>query len=144
MLFVNFPLPLIFFLCMLLLLVWLICVLACFSFCLSFIDSLCFLDLVDFPFPFREIFDYNIFKYFLRLFLFFLLESYNLNVGMYNVVPEVCKTVLNSFRSLFCSIAVIYTILSSSSFICSVSVIPLLIPSSLFFHFSYCVAHHWL
>ena len=70
------------------------------------------------------------------LFLFFICDPYNLNVGALNVVPEVSETVLISFHlfSLFCSTTVISTILSSSLLICSsASVILLLIPSSVFF-----------
>ena len=51
----------------------------------------------------REVFKYNLFKYFLRpfLFLFFLWDPSNSNVGAFNVVPEVSATVLNSFHSFF-------------------------------------------
>ena len=49
------------------------------------------------------------------------------------------------FFSLFCSSAVISTILSSSSLTCSsASVFLLLIPFSIFLIFSYCVAYHCL
>ena len=67
-------------------------------------ESLCFLDLMDYFFSHvREVFDYNLFKYFLRhfLFLFFFYDSYNFNVGVFNVVPEVSETVLNSFHFFF-------------------------------------------
>ena len=67
-------------------------------------DSLCFLDLIDyFLSHIREVFNYNLFKYSLRHFLFLFLfgDPYNLNVGVFNVVPEVSETVLNSFNSLF-------------------------------------------
>ena len=49
----------------------------------------------------REVFNYNLFKYFLSpfLFLFFFCDAYNSNVGAFNVVPEVSDTVLNSFHS---------------------------------------------
>ena len=63
-------------------------------------DSLGFLDLTDyFLSHVREVFDYNLFKYFLRpfLFLFFFWDPYSFNVGAFNVVPEVSETVLNSF-----------------------------------------------
>ena len=68
----------------------------------------------------REVFNYNLFKYFLSsfLFLFFFWDPYNSNVGVFNVVTEVSETVLNSFLfSLFCSVVVIATILSSRSLI---------------------------
>ena len=52
----------------------------------------------------REVFDYNLFRCFLRpfLFLFFFWDPYNSNVGEFNVVPEVSETVLNSFHCFFC------------------------------------------
>ena len=51
----------------------------------------------------REVFDYNLFKYFLRPFhfLFLFWDPYNLNVGAFTVVPDVPETVLNSFHSFF-------------------------------------------
>ena len=66
--------------------------------------SLCFLDLIDYFLSIvREVFNYNLFKYFLRhfLFLFFFWDPYNSNVDAFNVVPEVSETVLNSFHSFF-------------------------------------------
>ena len=76
----------------------------------------------------------TIFKYFLRpfLFLFFFWDPYNLNAGAFNIVPDVSETVLILFIlfSLFCSVVVISTILSSKSLIySSASNILLLIPS---------------
>ena len=63
-------------------------------------------------------------------FLFFFWDPYNSNVGAFNVAPDVCETVLNSFYSLFCSVVVISIILSSRSLThSSASVILLLIPS---------------
>ena len=61
-----------------------------------------------FPFPFWEVFDYNLLKYFIIpfLFYFFFWDTYNSNVGAFNVVPEVSETVFHSFHSyvfiLFC------------------------------------------
>lgn len=84
----------------------------------------------------REFFGYYLFKYFLGPFpsLFYFWGPYNTNVGAMNVIPEVSETILSSFHSLFCSLAVISTNLSSSSFICCpASCILLLIPSSVFF-----------
>ena len=54
-------------------------------------DSLCFLDLVDyFLYYVWEVFSYYLFKYFLRSFLsLFSWDSYNMNVGAFNVVPEI-------------------------------------------------------
>ena len=110
-------------------------------FLLGFIlyGTLSFLDLGDiFLSHIREVFDYSLFKYFLRLFLFLF------NVGAFNVVPEVCENILISLHSLLCSMAVIAAILSFSSLICSsASFILLLVPSSVF-HVIYFVVRHWL
>ena len=59
-------------------------------------------------------------------------DPYNVNVGAFNVVPESLRLLhcFSLFFSIFCSVAVISTILSSGSFIYSASVILLLIPSS--------------
>ena len=75
-------------------------------FILEFIlyGTLHFLDLNDyFLSHIREVFNYNLFKYFLNpfLFLFFFWDPYNSNVGALNVVTEVSETVLNSFHSFF-------------------------------------------
>ena len=102
-------------------------------------DTLCFLDFIDyFLSHIKECFNYNLFQYFLRpfLFLFFFWDPYNLNVGVFNVVSEVSKTVLNSFHSffliLFCGSYFHYFIFQDT--ICfSVSVILLLIPCRDFF-----------
>ena len=82
---------------------------------------------------FSAIISSNIFfRFVLSLFSFW--DLYNANVGVFNVVSEVSYAVFISFHSfsIFCSMAVISTILSSRSFICSsTSVILLLIPSSI-------------
>ena len=75
-------------------------------FILGFIlyGTLRFLDLIDyFPFCFREVFNYNLFIYFVRrfLFLFLFCDPYYSNVGAFSVVPEVSETVPNSFHSFF-------------------------------------------
>ena len=75
-------------------------------FLLGFIlyGTLHFLELTDyFLSQIREVFNYNLFKYFLRpfLFLFFFWDPFNSNVDAFNVVPEVSETVLNSFHSFF-------------------------------------------
>ena len=80
----------------------------------------------------REVFNYNLFKYFLSSFLFlFFWDTYNSNVGAFNVVPEVSETVLKSFHSFFfillCSSYFHYFI--SRSLIRFLSVFLLLIPS---------------
>ena len=71
---------------------------------LSFLDlGNCFLSHV------MEVFRYYVFKYFLRLFpsLFSFWDPYNVNIGVFDFVPVVSKTVLVSFHSffflLFCS-----------------------------------------
>ena len=78
-------------------------------------DSLGFLDLGDYFLPhFREVFSYYLLKYFLMAFLFvFFWDSYDSNVGAFNIVPEVSEVVLISFNSFFFSVSFISTILSS-------------------------------
>ena len=74
----------------------------------------------------------SIFSQVLSLSLFSFWDPYNVNVGAFNVVPESLRLLhcFSLFFSIFCSVAVISTILSSGSFIYSASVILLLIPSS--------------
>ena len=66
-------------------------------------DSLCFLDLGNyFLSHVREVFNYNLFKYFLSPFLFlFFWDPYNSNVAAFSVVPEFSESVFNSFPSFF-------------------------------------------
>ena len=67
-------------------------------------DSLAFLDLGDYFFPhFKEVFNYYLLKDFLTpfLFVFFFWDSYDSNVGAFNIVPEVSEIVLISFNSFF-------------------------------------------
>jgi len=54
-------------------------------------------------FPVGELFNYNLFKnfLFLFLFLFFFWDPYNLNVGAFDMVPEISETVLSSFHSFY-------------------------------------------
>ena len=62
------------------------------------------MDLGDYFFPhFREVFNYYLLKYFLMVFLFvfFFWDFYDLNVGSFNIVPEVSEIVLISFNSFF-------------------------------------------
>ena len=85
-------------------------------------NSLCLLDLIDyFLFHVGEIFNYNLFQNFLTPFLFpfFFWDPYNSNIGAFDIIPEVSETILRSFTlfTLFCSLEVISTILSSSSLI---------------------------
>ena len=81
-----------------------------------FWGSLGFLDLGDYFLPhFREVFNYYLLKYFLMVFLFvFFWDSYDLNVGAFNIVPEVSEVVLISLNSFFLSDSFISTILSST------------------------------
>ena len=88
--------------------------------------SLGFLDLGGYFLPhFREVFNYYLLKYFLMDFLFglFFWDSYDANVGAFNIVPEVSEVVLISFNSFsfFLSASLISTILSSSSLISCLS-----------------------
>ena len=57
-------------------------------------------------FPFtklRKVFGFNLFKYFLRpfLFLFSFWDPYNANIGAFNAVLEISETVFISFHSFF-------------------------------------------
>ena len=120
------------------LLIWLICVLGCFARVYPVWDSLGYLDLGDYFLPhFREVFNYYLLKYFLMVFLFvfFFWDSYDSNVGAFNIVPEVSEIVLISFHSFFffLSVSFISTILSSTSLILSSGfVILLFVPSRVF------------
>ena len=61
------------------------------------LDSLGFLDLGDYSFPqIREVFSYYLLKYFLMtfVFVFFLWDSYDSNVEVFNIVPEASEVVL--------------------------------------------------
>ena len=72
-------------------------------------DSLGFLNLGYYFLPhFKEVFNYYLLKYFFMafLFVFFILDSYDLNVGVFNIVPEVSEVVI-SFNSFF-SLCFIY------------------------------------
>jgi len=67
-------------------------------------DSLGILDLGGYFLPhFREVFNYYFLKYFLMpfLFVFFFWDSYDSNVGAFNIVPDVSEVVLISFNSFF-------------------------------------------
>ena len=77
-------------------------------------DSLGFLDLGDYLLPHvREVFNYYLLRYFLMVFLFvfFFWDSYNLNVGAFNIVPEVSDLVLISFHSFFFFSSLIHLLL---------------------------------
>ena len=67
--------------------------------CLRFIlfGTLGFLNLGGYFLPhFREVFDYYLLQYFLMafLFVFFLWDSYDSNVEVFNIVPEASEVVL--------------------------------------------------
>ena len=100
--------------------------------------TLGFLDLGGYFLPhFRKVFNYYLLKYFLTAFLFvFFWDSYDSNVGAFNIVPEVSEVVLISFNSFFSfslSASFISTILSSTSLILSSAyVVLLLVPSRVF------------
>ena len=68
-------------------------------------DSLGFLDLSGYFLPhFRKVFKYYLLKYFLMpffFFVFFFWDSYDSNVGAFNIVPEVSEIILISFNSFF-------------------------------------------
>ena len=68
------------------------------------VSGLTFRSLIHFEFIFvygvRKCFNYYLLKYFLMAFLFvFFWDSYDLNVGAFNIVPEVSEVVLISFNS---------------------------------------------
>ena len=67
-------------------------------------DSLGFLDLGDYFLPhFREVFNYYLLKYFPMafLFVFFFWDSYDSNVGAFDILPEFSEAVLISFNIFF-------------------------------------------
>ena len=98
-------------------------------------DSLCFLDLINyFLSHIREVFNYNLFKYFLRAYFF----SSSSGTPIIRMLVHLMlsqrslrvSSIIFILFSLFCSAVVISTILSYTSLIhSSASVILLLIPS---------------
>ena len=109
----------------------------CFSLDLSYMGLSALPGLDYFLTHMKEVFNYNLFKYFLSpfLFLFFFWDPYNSNVGVFHVVQRSLRlsSILFILFSLFCSAVVISTLLSSTSLIrSSASVILLLIPSRQF------------
>ena len=99
-------------------------------------ETLCFLYLSGyFLFHVREVFNYNLFKYFLRFFLFlFFWNPYDSNVALiFPIHLWVYPQFFSFFFSLFYSSAVISISLFSSSLIhSSASIILLMIPSRVF------------
>ena len=61
------------------------------------------LGLDYFLFHVGEIFNHNLFKNFLISFLFLFLfwDPYNLNVGVFDIVPEISEIILSSFHSFY-------------------------------------------
>ena len=103
-----------------------------------FWNSLGFLNFGDYFLPhLRDVFNYYLLKYFLMafLFVFFFWDSYDSNVGAFNIVQRSLR--LSSFLLILFSFSLsasfISTILSSTSFILSsASVILLLVPCRAF------------
>ena len=111
-------------------------------------DSLVFLNFGGyFLHPFREVFSYYLLKYFLMAFLFaFFWDSYDSNVGAFNIVPEVSEVVLISFDTFFLFSSLLHLFL------------PFYLPHHLSyfllqlfycwfppecFCLSYCIIHYW-
>ena len=68
-------------------------------------DSLGFLYLGDYFLPhFREVFNYYLLEYFSWLFVCLLVDSYDSNVGAFQIVPEVPEVVLIFFFFSLCFI----------------------------------------
>ena len=79
--------------------------------------TLGFLDLGSYFLPhFRKIFNYYLLKYYVMPFpIVFFWDTYDLNVQVFNIVPEISEAVLISFYYLLCSASFISTTLSSNS-----------------------------
>ena len=108
-------------------------------------DSLGFLDLGGCFLPhFREISNYYLLKYFLMafLFVFYFWNSYDSNVGVFDIVPEVSEVVIISFNSFFLSASFISTILSSTSLILSSACCSTVSSLQSAFDLSYCIIHY--
>jgi len=114
-------------------LIWLLCVLGYFTLGLSCLELSGFRGLGGYFLPpFREVFNYYLLKYFLLAFLFvFFWDSCDLNVGAFDIVPEVSEVVLISFNFFFSFfLSASYFHHSSTSLVLSsASVILLLVPS---------------
>ena len=124
------------------------CGLKCFALDLSCLGISGFLGLGWlFPSHFREAFNYYLLKYFLRPVLFvFFWDSYDSNVGAFNIVPEVSEIVLISFNSFsfFLSDSFISTILSSTSLILSSASYSTVGSLQSGFDLIYCIINYWL
>ena len=95
------------------------CVLICFVLDLSLRDTLGFFILGGYSLShFREVFNHYLLKHFLMPFpfVYFLHETYYLNIGSFNIFPELSEAVLISLFIFFpCSASFISNIVSSSS-----------------------------
>ena len=132
--FVAFPLWLLIFFSLYLIFVSLICALLCFSLGLFCMEFSVLTQLESFLSHIREFFIYNLFKYFLWLFL----SSPSGTPVMQMLVclmSQRSQTLLSSFHSSFCSLAVISTTLSSTSLIYSSASINLLLDLLEYFSF---------
>ena len=83
------------------------------------------------------------------LFLFSFWDPYNLNVGGFNVVPELCETIFNSFLFIyFCFVLLLGSHFHHSIFQLTCSFFCLTYSAidsfQSIFHFIYCVVHHSL
>ena len=90
--------------------------------------------IISFPIlgKFSTIISSSIFLVF--LFVFFFWDSYDSNVGTFNIVPEVSEVVLISFNSFFLfPLCFIYFYHSTSLILSSASFILLLVPPRVFF-----------
>ena len=108
--------------------------------------SLGFLDLGGYFLPhFREVFNYYLLKYLLMafIFVFFFWDSYDSNVGAFDIVPEASEVVLISFNYFFFfPVSFISTILPSTSLILSSASVILLVVTSSAFDLNYGIIHY--
>ena len=95
-------------------------------------DSFGFLDFGDYFLPhFREFFNFYLLNYVLMVFIFVFWDSFDLNVGAFNIVSEISEIVLISFNFFF--FFPLCSILSSTSLILSsASIIPCWFPLECF------------
>ena len=96
-----------------------------------------------------EVFNYYLLKYFLMAFLFafFFWDSYDSNVGAFNIVPEVSEVVLISFHFFF----LFYSLLHLFLPFYLPPHLSYLLPQLFYcwslqsaFDLSYCIIHYWL
>ena len=110
------------------------------------LDCLDFLDLGGYFLPHvRDVFNYYLLKYFLISFLFvvFFWDTYDSNVEVFNIVPEVSEVVFISFYYFFPSLLHLFRALYHFTypFFClSYSTVGSL---QSVFDLSYCIVHYW-